>query len=123
MAEEMLQNQVDEIRELFASKLHARGRSFQAQVRKAGRQLPRRQRQNAKIISDAVDIAENPKLARMLDEHETSKALNSLTEYLKSIDPKDRLKGRILSVLGSISAALIVTFIVVVYVLVKRDLL
>lgn len=123
MAEEMLQNQVDEIRALLAAKLRARGQTLDAQLRKAGRQLPRRLRREAKVVVDAMTVAENPKLARMNDDLATRKAAQNLINFLKTIDPADRLKGRILGILGTISAVLIVTFIVVVYVLVKRGLL
>ena len=123
MVEETLQNQVDEIRGLLKSQLRARGGSLEAQVRKAGRGLPRAIRQDAKVIVSAKSLLQNPKTARMVDQTAALKATQNVIAHLKTIDRRDRLKGRILGILGSVSAVLILTFIVVVYVLVKRGLI
>lgn len=122
MVAETLQNQVDEMRGLLDSQLRARGVSLEAQVRKAGRRLPRRIRNDAQSVIAAMSLAQNPKLARMVDEKSVSKSALSVIDHLKTIDPMDRFKGRLLGVLGAISAILILTFVLVVYVLVKRGL-
>jgi hypothetical protein len=122
MTEETLQNQVDEMRSLLDSQLRARGRSLDAQIRKAGRRLPRRIRNDAQVVMQAMSLIENPKLARMVDEEKIRKAGQAVIDHLKSIDPMDRFKGRILGMLGAISAVLIITFIITVYVLVNRGL-
>jgi hypothetical protein len=123
MAEETLQNQVDEIRGLLKSQLRARGDSLEVQVRKAGRGLPRVIRQDAKVIVSAKSLLQNPKTARMVDQTAAQRAAQNVIAHLKTIDRRDRLKGRILGILGSVSAVFILTFIVVVYVLVKRGLI
>jgi hypothetical protein len=123
MVEENLQNQVDEMRTLLASQLHARGRTLEAQIHKAGRRLPRRLRGDAKLILRDMSLIQNPKLARMVDQSQTSLAADRIIGHLNAIDTYDRFKGRVLSLLGAISAVLIITFVLVVYVLVKRGLL
>jgi len=60
MVEETLQNQVDEMRKV--------------QVRKAGRQLPRRIRKDAQVVVSAMSLVDNPKTARMLDTSEAMPA-------------------------------------------------
>lgn len=122
MVEETLQNQVDEMRRLLDSQLRARGKTLEAQVRKAGRQLPRRIRRDAQTVIDAMSLAENPKLAPMVDEAAATKAAKSVVDHLQTIDPLDRFKGRILGILGAISLVFLLTFAVFVYVLVKRGL-
>lgn len=123
MAEEMLQNQVDEMRALLDSRLRARGRTLHAQIRKAGRRLPRRIRRDARSVADALTMIENPKLARMVDQTQISKSAAQVITYLKTIDPRDRFKGRLLNMLGAVSAVLIITFIAVIYVMVQRGLI
>lgn len=123
MAEEMLQNQVDEMRALLDSQLRARGRTLDAQIRKAGRRLPRRIRREAHQVSEAMSLIENPKLARMVDQDRITQSAQKVTVYLKTLNPRDRLKGRVLNMLGAISAVLIFTFIAVVYVMVQRGLI
>ena len=122
MAEEMLQNQVDEMRKLLDSQLFARGRTLEAQVRKAGRRLPRRVRKDAQAVISAMMLIRNPKLARMVNEDAVRACADRVIAHLQTIDPMDRFKDRLLGILGAISAVLILTFILVVYVMVKRGL-
>ena len=122
MAEETLQNQVDEIRGLLKSQLRARGGSLEVQLRKAGRRLPRSIRQDSQVVTSAMPLVQNPKMSRMVDQNKTMKSAQNVIAHLKTIDRRDRLKGRILDALGSVSAILILTFIAAVYVLVKRGL-
>lgn len=122
MAEETLQNQVDEMRTLLESQLRVRGRSLEAQVRKAGRQLPRRIRRDAQSVLSAMTLAQSPKLAPMVDEAATMRAAQRVIDHLKTIDPFDRLKGRVLGILGVIAIVVLLTFAIFVYVLVSRDL-
>ncbi len=115
-----LQSQVNEISALMAERLRVRGGTLETQLRKAGRSLPRPIRREGFYLAQAAVLARNPKLIRMVNEARVEKAYQAVITHLKGIDPVDRLKGRILGILGSISAALIVMFIVVVYVLVQR---
>jgi hypothetical protein len=123
MAEEMLQNQVDEIRALLDSQLHARGSTLDAQIRKAGRRLPRRIRRHARAVANALALIENPKLSRMVNQPQIRRSASQVIIHLKTIDPRDRFKGRMLNRLGAIAAVLIFTFIVVIYVMVQRGLI
>jgi len=122
MTEEMLQNQVDEIRNLLETQLRAKGRSLEAQLRKAGRRLPRKIRADAAKVVEAQTLVQNPKLARMIDTAAVTRATENVTAHLHTIDPWERFKDRWLGILGAISAVLIFTFIVVVYVLVQRGI-
>ena len=77
-------------------------------------------RREGAYLAQAATLAQNPKLVRMVDAERATKAHRLLVEHLKTLDPADALKGRILALLGSISAVLILVFVVVVYVLVQR---
>jgi hypothetical protein len=123
MTEETLQNQVDEMRGLLASQLRVRGATLEAQVRKAGRRLPRRVRHDLQAVAEAMSLADNPKLSRMVDRTTVSQSVQNVIIHLKTIDRRDLFKGRFLGILGSMSAVLILTFTAVVYVLVKRGLI
>lgn len=115
-----LQKQAGEISALMAERLRVRGTSLDAQLRKAGRQLPKAVRRDGAYLAQAATLARNPKLARMVDETRADRAHERVVQYLLTVDPIDRLKGRVLGVLGAISTVVIVTFIAVVYVLVQR---
>lgn len=123
MSGDMLTNAADDLRRLFEERLRIKGRSLDDQVYKAGRQLPKRVRTDARYIAQALTLRQNPKLARMIDENQIARARRNVVEHLEKIDPKDRLKGRVLHWLGAISAFGIILFIVLVWVAVKRDLI
>jgi hypothetical protein len=59
----------------------------------------------------------------MVDQKQISRSASQVIAHLKTIDPRDRFKGRMLNMLGAISAVLIITFIAVIYVMVQRDLI
>lgn len=98
------------------TRLRVRGKTLEAQVRKAGRLLPRGLRRDATYLAQAATVMDHPKLARMVDEVKARAAHAKLVQFLKTVDPKDRAKGRLLGWLGSIA------FIGVVFVLVQRGI-
>lgn len=122
MTEEMLQNQVDEISKLLTSQLRVKGRTLEAQMRKAGRRLPKKLRADVGRLVEANKVMQNPKLARMVNLDALRVGNERVIAHLQTLDPKERFKDRWLGILGAISAALIVTFIVTVYTLWKRGL-
>jgi len=122
MSGELLQTQIDEIRHLMETRLRIRGKTLEQQVRKAGRLLPRAERREAVYLAQAATVMQHPKLSRMVDSAKATKAHARVAQFLKTIDPKDRAKGRLLAWLGSISFTGIVLFIGVVWVLVARGL-
>lgn len=119
---EVLQPQVDEVRNLMATRLRVRGKTLGQQVRKAGRLLPRAERREAVYLAQVETVMNHPKLSRMVDATKAAKAHQRVVTFLKTVDPVDRRKGQILGLLGSLAFAAIVVFIVVVVVLVQRGI-
>tara|TARA_R110002167_G_scaffold362650_1_gene582015 strand:- start:13447 stop:13818 length:372 start_codon:yes stop_codon:yes gene_type:complete len=122
MSGDMLQTQVDEIRQLMETHLRIRGKTLEQQVRKAGRLLPRALRRDATYLAQAATVMQHPKLARMVDRVKATSAHARLAQFLKSVDPKDRAKGRLLAWLGSLAFAFLVGVIITVVVLVQRGI-
>ncbi|MEL6683125.1 MAG: hypothetical protein AAFQ09_10845 [Pseudomonadota bacterium] len=122
MTEEMLQKQAEQISTLLDQKLRARGKSLQAQMNKAGRRLPKKLRADLTRIIDAQDVAAHPKFAHRADFKSALQGGDRIIAHLEKINRWEQFKDRWLGILGAVSAALIVTFILVVYVLVQRGL-
>ena len=122
MSGDMLQTQVDEIRQLMETHLRIRGKTLEQQVRKAGLLLPRALRRDATYLAQAATVMQHPKLARMVDRVKATSAHARLAQFLKSVDPKDRAKGRLLAWLGSLAFAFLVVVIITVVVLVQRGI-
>ncbi len=122
MTAETLQNQADEISMLMAKKLRVKGASLERQVQKAGRRLPKKLKRDVENLLEAQALMGNPKLERMVDVVAISEGSGRVIGHLQTLEPWERFKDRWLGILGAISLALIVTFILVVYVLWKRGL-
>ena len=117
-----LHNQIEEIRTLMWERLRIRGRDLGHQVRKAGRLLPKRQRRDGAFLAQAAVLVQNPKLARMVDESRVQRAHDDMVAFLKTVDPKDRAKGKLLGILGVIAFNLLLIFAVGVWYLWSRGL-
>ena len=90
-----------ELEQLLHDRTGARGRGLAAKLRRAGRRLPRHARRAGQRITAAHDLLQHPKLARLVDHAQTEHDIAMLRSTLKDIDPKERRKDAILSVLGS----------------------
>mgnify|MGYP005993524805 CR=1 FL=1 len=117
-----LDDQIDEVRGLMADRLRVRGKTLEIQVHKAGRLLPKRVRREAIYLAQAATVVQHPKLSMMVDTAKANTAHAQLVDFLKSVDPLDRAKGKFLGWLASISVGVIVIFVVVVWILVERGI-
>lgn len=107
-----------DIRQLLDTQLRVRGATLDKQIHRAGRMLPRKIRAEAAFLVQADMLVRNPKLARMINPERVQKAHDAVAGYLHGIDPKDRLKGRILNIAGVLAfnllliGGLVVSFLV-----------
>ena len=115
-----LQQMVDEVREGLVDKLRVRGRSLDVQVQRAGRLLPRRVKRDATYLAQAMALADNPKLARMVDMAQARQAHERVLGFLGGIDPGAQRRTAALNLVASIAFALLVTAVLVLFVLVQR---
>ena len=96
-------------------RMRLKGPNLERQVYKAGRNLPRKLRKDASVVLQALQVADHPKLSRMINRVQFDKAARNLIAHLSAIDPRDVAIGRLLTFLGKISAVLIVGFVLVVW--------
>ncbi len=115
-----LQQMVDEVRAAMESRLRVRGKSLDAQVRKAGRRLPRRVRQDATYLAQGMAVAGNPKLLRMIDMAKARQAHRNVLAYLESVDFSAQRRNAALNMITSIAFALLVTGVLLLFVLWQR---
>lgn len=115
-----VEDMVEELREAFRDKLRVRGRSFADQVRKAGRSLPRGIRRDATFLAQTVTLAENPKLARMIDMPRAARAHRNVLEHIETVNIAAERQQIALGIAASIAFALLVTALIVLFVLVQR---
>ncbi|MEJ8563233.1 hypothetical protein QTO30_19805 [Yoonia sp. GPGPB17] len=112
-----LQQMVDEVRAAMEGQLRVRGKSLDAQIRKAGRLLPRRVRQDASYLAQGVALAANPKLAKMIDMAKAQRAHRNVMAHLGSVDIATQRRDAALNLVASIALALLVTAVLLLFVL------
>ena len=115
-----MQQMVDEVSAALRDKLRVRGRSLSGQIRKAGRSLPRGVRSDATYLAQSVALADNPKLARMIDMAKARRAHRNVLAHLDTIDLAAQRRNAALNLLASIMFALLATGVLLLFVLWAR---
>lgn len=98
-------------------RLGLRGRDLATLLRRAGRHLPKRQRQAAAILTDAQARMTHPRLARLLNGTGIDRAFTDLRAHLVRIDPRERRKTAILTWAYGLVINLLVLALVILLVL------
>lgn len=114
---------VAELSKGLQNKLGLRKAPFATLVARSRKRVPRRVYQNAMALVEAERFAENPKLSRTLDFPALANAARVVSDHLDSIDLTDARKGKLLSLLGSLSINLISVVILLIAVLMWRGYL
>ena len=115
-----IHTQVAEISTLLEQKLRVRGRTLDAQIRKAGRLLPRHVRRDATYITQSIALTDNPKLARMVDTKKFARAHANVVRHLEGVNLSEKRTTAAINLIASIAFALLATGVLVLFVLVQR---
>ena len=115
MSGDVLSNSVEEIRALLEERLRIKGRNLAHQVGKLGRRVPKRVRKDAEFLVQAETLTQHPKLAQMIDAKQVARARENVVTHLKTVDPKEVRKDKILLFLAKVSAFVIAVFIGLVW--------
>lgn len=108
MLEEELSTKAQALAALMEKHLGARGKTLEASLRRAGRQLPKGLRAKAQMLVEAEQMAKHPKLVRRIDESAVKAACNDLEVYLKGIDHAERRKTRALNIAAGLALNLLI---------------
>lgn len=110
----------DEVHRLIEERLKIKGQTLEKALTRAGRLLPKWAQREGRYLARAAELASHPKLRQVVDESKLKKAHRSLVTHLKSIDPVERRKTRILGTLGVIGFNMILVTIAFISYLVWR---
>lgn len=105
------------------AKLGVRAHDLPRGMKRAGRRLPRDAHRAASVIINAKAQSGHPKLGRMLDFHSVASAETVFHEYLEKIDPKERRKDVVISMLATQAFNVLVVIALVVGLMAWRGLL
>lgn len=114
---ETIEQMVAEVRAGLRAKLGLRGKTLAAQLRNGGRLLPRYVRHDATYLAQIAPLADNPKLARMIDQAKARQAHRSVLDHLDGIDLAAARRDGALNMVASIAFGLLVTLVLTIVVL------
>ena len=105
------------------AKLGIKARSLPKGMKRAGRRLPKDAHRAADVLCQARVQSGHPKLSRMVDPEAVEAAQLALHGHLDKIDPKERRKDRVLSMLGTQAFNVLAVIALVVGLMIWRGLL
>ncbi|CUH67387.1 hypothetical protein TL5118_02170 [Thalassovita autumnalis] len=112
-----------ELNELLAEKFGLSSGPLTARLQRLGRRVPGYVRRAAQVLVEAGAHVGHPKLMMQVDAAEVERAYRTLRQHLKTVDVKDRRKGAVLSLLGSLSFNLLAVLALLLLILVWRGFL
>lgn len=112
-----------EVADMMKDRLNIRGKDLAEKLRHTGRLMPKRIKLEARVLAEAMALAENPKLSRMVDHERVEVAYNNCIAFLETVDVADRRRGVVLGILGSVVLAVLAVTVLVLAVLVWRGFL
>jgi hypothetical protein len=113
----------DEVKRLIEQRLRIKSATLDKALSRVGRLLPTWAQREGRYLTQATQVMAHPKLRLMVDEAKVEKAHKTLVEHLKTIDPVERRKTRVLGTLGVVSFNLIVVVVALVSFLIWRGYL
>lgn len=97
-----LQKEITKLQAEIADRYGIRGRTLRVQVRKLGRLLPRYERGQARVLVEAETALQHPKMAMRVQVKPFMHAKVALEMHLEGVDPADRRRGMVLSIVTTI---------------------
>jgi hypothetical protein len=113
----------EEVRSLIEQRLRIKGRTLENSLARAGRSLPKLVHREGSYLALAARYTGHPKLRQMIDGVKMKRAHDTLVAHLKTINPAERRKTRILGILGVISFNLILVVAALLIFLIWRGFL
>lgn len=113
----------DRVSAMLEERMGLRGSSLSDKLRKAGRRLPRKVRDALSLLSEAEEMAQNPKLLVRVDETRVAEAYDLCLRHLGKINRGKRLKSTVLNIAASAAFAILVLAVLVIGFLYWRGLL
>ena len=110
----------DDLAARISEQLRVRGGGLDDVAAKAGRKLPRHLQAEVAVIVEAVEMADNPKLARLVDARRITKADRKVRKFLNKQDPARERRGEILDRLAAIAFVIFTIGLAVFFVLISR---
>lgn len=123
MADDPIIENANKISALLQERMRIKGKSLEGQIHKSGRRLPRKIKRAAQRVATASALAENPKLARQVDQTAVLADADRVIAHLVEIDPIEALKDKILITLAKFSAVLIIAVIAAIWIAHSRGMI
>jgi biopolymer transport protein ExbB/TolQ len=109
--------------EKMSAQLRVKGECLAEVTEKAGRKLPRRLRKDAAVMIQAETMSAHPKLSRLVNSRQLSRAEKRLNRFLDKQDPAAERRGEILDLIAKIAFVLVTVVLAIFFFLLSRGYL
>lgn len=123
MDSQSLQKWDAELSKLLGDKFSMHGGDLAAKLKRLGRRLPPHARHAGQVLMLAQQHMAHPQLSKQIHWPEVERAYRQLRQHLRSVDVRERRRGAVLSLLGSLSFNLLAIVTLLLAVLIWRGLL
>jgi len=103
-----IEQKAEDIFDALGRKLRLRGKTLAVRVKKAGRLLPRRLRRDLAYMSEALEVAGNPRLARQVDLKRIERTHRYALSWLRDVDPSAQARDLAWETAWRVSLAVLV---------------
>ena len=112
-----LVSKVQQVQTLLEAKFGVRSRSLSQGLRRTGRRLPRRMRQQGQVLAQAEKMTGSAKLWRQVDRAAVLRAFEALKLHLEAIDVAKRRKDRVLNLVALLAFQFLVVLAAFIWLL------
>lgn len=123
MADHSISGRNDALARHLGEKLDVPGEDLETVLRRAGREVPRRLRGEARYLVEAETMAAHPKLYFLVDKSRMKRADKALRAAVRGRDPKQERKDRLLGTLAGIAFGMIAFFAALIWFLAWRGMI
>jgi len=118
-----LQKELTKLQAEISDRYGIKGRTLRDQVRKLGRWLPRYERGQARVLVEAETALQHPKMAMRVQPKPFHHAKTALMMHLETVDPMERRKGALISLVTVILVNVALAIVAIVAFMAWRGLI
>jgi hypothetical protein len=108
-----IQQMADRVAQLLEERLGLGGRGLSTKLKRAGRTLPKKVRDNGRVLASAAQKAQHPKLLGQIDMGEVTEAYDVCVKHLITIDPASRRRDLFAGMVGSVGFGVLVLMVAI----------
>lgn len=115
-----LDKTAEELAARMATQLRVRGAGLEEVAAKAGRKLPKHLHAEVRVIVEAMQLSDHPKLGRMVDAKRVARSKRRLEAFLSKQNPGAERRAEVLDRIAAVAFVVFTIVLILFFVLLSR---